>query len=264
MTRKSGAGLGALALLFSSLCLRPASALPPVEGLAFLGAAEREAILSGGGSSEAAQDLAALSFWKGAPFQKDLLALVGTMPMTLAADSWTLIPLPEAEGSALEVFRAFTAFSTMKGLKTKSAIFPGDEDFILDSYRVDSAMTRRRLPDPEVETAPASATYTLYGKDLLAGEVYYELRFVAAPAWYRVTLVNLTTMRSLLLTLAEPGELATVFYILPADGAVLLYGLTLAKTPLVPGTVGLERTMLANRMMAIGKCFAANLRAMED
>ena len=264
MKRKSGAGRATLVFFLASLRLPILAAPSPAEGLAFLGPADRETILSGGGCSEAGRNLEALSYWKGAPFEAELLALVGSRPMTLAADSWTLVRLPAAEVPALDVFRAFTAFSTMRGLKTRSAIFRGEEDFILDSYRVDSAETKRRLPDPQVETAPASASYILYGKDFLAGEVYYELRFLAAPSWYRVSLVNLTTMRSLLLKLAEPGELMTVFYIMPVDGAVLLYGLTLAETPIVPGTLGLERTMLANRMLAIGGWFAANLRARED
>ena len=234
------------------------------EDLSFLKPAVRDARVAGGGVTETGPSLEALTFWKGAPFEADLRDLAGPLHPSLAADTWTPVRLPAravTEGGALSlrVFRAFTAFSTMRGLKTKSAIFPGEENFITDSYRVDSFASKRRVPDPEDREAPESATFTLYGKDALAGEVYYELRFESAPAWFRVTLRNLTTMRTFLLKLAEPGELLTVFYVIPAGDEVLLYGLTLAKTPLVPGTIGLERAMLANRMIAIGKWFAKNV-----
>ena len=237
-------------------------------GFSFLSAAARDKLVSEGSVVEAGGRLTDLGLWKGAPFDADLLSLVGPMPTTLAAESWTIVrgsgvgdEGATATGSsrALAIFRAFTAFSTMKGLKTKSAIFPGYEKFIVDSYRVDSATTRRKLPDPEVAVAPAAATYELYGKDALAGDVYYLLDFRTGPSWYRVTLRNETTMRSLVLKLADPGKLLTVFYILPAGPDLLLYGLTLAETPLVPGTIGLERTILTNRMIAIGKWFAGNV-----
>lgn len=278
--------------------------------LAFLSAAARAELLAKGSISETEGSVESLTFWRGSPFAADLARLPLPPSQTLAADSWTIVALPRSPGSggggsvdgvgpaagagsgattavgatggiaardeelALRIFRAFTAFSTMKGLKAKSAIFPGDEDFILDSSRVEAvppatassggavkpgAAKWRRLADPVVDRAPDAATFTLYGRDFLAGDVYYELRFVAEVGWYRITLMNLVTMRSLLLPLADPGDLLTVFYILPAGDEVLLFGLTAAKTPLVPGTVGLERTMLANRMIAIGKWFAGNL-----
>jgi len=231
-----------------------------VTDLSFLPEHLREAILSGTGLSETGDRLGALSLWRGAPFGADLVEMAGSMPRSLAADSWTLIRFSRRGGDeGLHIYRAFTAFSTMKGLKTKSAIFGGEEDFILDSCRVDSAVTKRRMPDPVARVAPESASFVLYGRDALAGGVYYDLDFDASPSWYRVTLRNVTAMRSLLLRLAEPGELLTAFYILPVGEGVLLYGITLARTPLIPGTVGLERTILADRMIAIGKWFAANL-----
>ncbi|MDA8411560.1 MAG: hypothetical protein M0001_14390 [Treponema sp.] len=248
------------------------SALPPqtaADYLSFLGEEARASVISGKPLSETGASFDALSFWKGSPFASDALELCASIPATLAADSWTLVRLPPQEDRAnedaatadlpLRIFRAFTAFSTMKGLKTKSAIFRGDEDFMLDSYRVDSELTRRRIPDPEAESVPADAVFTLYGKDFLAGEVYYRLGFVSRAGIFRVSLENLTPMYSLLLKLANPGDLITAFYIIPLGDSLLLYGLTVAKTPLVPGTVGLERKMLANRMIAIGKWFAGNM-----
>jgi len=233
--------------------------------LSYLPASSRQSLLSGKALSEVGGSLDALSLWKASPFESDLRELAGPMRRTLAADTWTLIKLPRSrvalspDARALDIFRAFTAFSTMEGLKTKSVLFGGEENFLLASYRVDSLASKRRLPDPDNAMAPESASFILYGKDALVGEVYYELRFESKPHWFRVTLDNLSTMRSLLLKLAGPGELLTAFYIIPAGDDVLLYGLTLAKTPIVPGTAGLERAILANRMVAIGKWFAANL-----
>lgn len=257
------------AAIFLVLCsiLLPAAAESDTASdlLSYLPAASRQTLFSGKALSEVGGSLDALSLWKGSPFESDLRELAGPMRRTLAADTWTLIMLPQsrvaqsAEARALEIFRAFTAFSTMEGLKTKSVLFGGEENFLLASYRVDSLASKRRLPDPDNVRAPESASFVLYGKDALAGDVYYELRFEAKPIWFRVTLENLSTMRSLLLKLADPGELLTAFYIIPAGDEVLLYSLTLANTPIVPGTAGLERAILANRMVAIGKWFAANL-----
>lgn len=249
-----------LARLGLLLVLLPAAlgAEPP----AFLSSADREELGAKGSLVATGDSLETLRLWRGAPFAAELRGLTAPIAQTLAAEAWLRVELPpraERGEEGLAVLRAFSAFSTMKGLRARSAIFSGREPFILESYRVDSAGDGRRLPDPRPLSVPESASFVLYGRDALVGDVFYELRFLREADWYRVTLVNLTTMRSLLLPLAAPGELLTVFYILPGAEGLYLYCLTAAKTPLVPGTVGLERSMLANRMLAIGEWFAGNL-----
>jgi hypothetical protein len=230
--------------------------------LGFLSAPQRDALLAKGSLTDAGRGLDELALWRGAPFETALKAAVAGRTCTLAAESWSVLDLPpaaDADSLNLAVFKAFTAFSSMKGLRTRSAIFDGTEPFMVDSRRVAAAGDMARLPDPSDARAPDRATYVLYGKEALVGEVWYELRFASSEAWSEISLTNLTPVKSLLMTLVKPRELLTLFFVAPTSDRLLLYGLTLAQTPVVPGAVGIERRSLANRMMALAAWFKGNL-----
>ena len=230
--------------------------------IGFLSAPRREELLAKGSLTDAGASLDELALWRGAPFEAALKSAVAGRSCTLAAESWSVLDLPPAadeDSLNLAVFKAFTAFGSMKGLRTRSAIFDGTEPFMVDSRRVAAAGDLARLPDPADARAPERATYVLYGREALVGSVWYELRFASGEAWSEISLTNLTPVKSLLMTLVKPRELLTLFYVAPTSDRLLLYGLTLAQTPLVPGAVGIERRSLANRMMALAGWFKGNL-----
>jgi len=205
-----------------------------------------------------------LAYWRAAPFSAELLAALGDRSSTLAAEGWYLLDRPAAQDSEeLErrVFAAVTAFTTMKGLKAKSPFFEAMEDFMLDSYRVDSATGRLRLPDPIEPKPPKTAEYVLYGKEALVGDVYYQLKYKAATAWSTVTLENLVPMKTLFLNLVQKGELLTVFHIVPVSDRLLLHTMAIAKMPFLPGIVSIERASLVNRMRALSLWLQGNLSA---
>jgi hypothetical protein len=251
-----------LGLLAGSLSAENYVPLPSAAAyLGFLDGPLRSELLAKRSLSDAGGSLDELALWRRAPFAPLLRRAVAGRLSTLAAESWSVLDVPPVGGEErdLRIFRGFTAFSSMKGLRARSPIFDWMEDFLLESYRVVSAENPSRLPDPSEPSAPVSATYVLYGREALVGEVLYELRFASHETWFEVALSNLTPMKSLLFRLVEPRELITLFYVIPTEDRILLYGLTLAKTALIPGIAGIERRSLANRMMALGSWFEGNL-----
>ncbi|MEI6874977.1 MAG: DUF6675 family protein [Spirochaetota bacterium] len=232
------------------------------EYLTFLAPSDQAALLAAGSLGDSGGSLAELRLWRASPLAGELLARVGDRPATLAAERWFILPPVRAstkEERDQRIFRALTSFSTMKGLRTRSVLFAGTEDFITESYRVGDVDRSQRLPDPRYSKFPDSATYTLYGREALVGDVYYELHCISHGTWFELDLTNLSAMKTLFLTLVQPRELLTVFHVVPTQDGLLLYALALAKTPMLPGIVGIERASLENRMMALASWFQGNM-----
>jgi hypothetical protein len=186
----------------------------------------------------------------------------GSRASTIAAESWLLLDKPAYRTTAerdLQVFRSFTAFTTMKGLLVYSESLKKMETFIYDSYRIDSLATKQRLPDPEETEVPNFVTYYLYQKEEQTGDIYSEMKFVSHSSWYEVTLTNQTPMKYLFLTLVEPRELMTSFYLVPTDDKLLLYSMTIAKTPTFMGIEKLKRNSFFNRMKALASWVQSNM-----
>jgi hypothetical protein len=230
--------------------------------LAFLTPAKRAELFAKGGITDSGSSLGDLGLWRGSPLAARVREIIAERPSTLATEGWFVLEGPAAattEARDLAIFRSFSSFTTMKGLLARSAVFDRMQSFILDSYRVSSAYHPVRLPDPDEPRAPSSATYVLYGREALVGDVYYELNFLSHKDWFEVSLTNILPLKTLLFTLVQPRELLTLFCVVPTGDKILLYGLAMARMPSIPGIAGFERDSLANRMMALASWFQSNL-----
>ncbi len=148
----------------------------------------------------------------------------------------------------------------MKGLLVYSESLKKMETFIYDSYRVDSIDTKQRLPDPSENIAPNSAVYFLYQKEEQTGDVYSKMEYVSHGTWFEVRLTNETPLKYLIFTLVAPRELTTSFYLVPLDDKIVLYGITVAKTPALLGLEKLKRKSFFNRMNALASWVQSNLK----
>jgi hypothetical protein len=230
--------------------------------LSFLPQDIRQALMAKGSIGDLGGKIDELKYWRSSPFADTIRAAYGSRASTIAAESWLLLDKPAYQTTTelnLKIFKSFTAFTTMKGLLVYSESLKKMETFIYDSYQVDSVEARRRLPDPAEASIPDSATYYLYQKEEQTGDVYSEMKFISHGNWFEVVLTNQTPMKYLFLTLVSPRDLLTSFYLIPMDDKLLLYSITVAKTPTLLGLEKLKRKSFFNRMNALSSWVQANM-----
>lgn len=224
----------------------------------------RAELFSKGTIGDMGGTLEELKLWRSSPLAQDVGAAFNGRESTIAAESWFILPKPSYGSEAerdLKIFRSFTSFTTMKGLLVYSESLKKMETFIYDSYRVDSLENKRRLADPGETETPTQASYFLYQKEEQTGDVYSEMHFLSHGNWFEVSLENRTPMKYLLFTLVQPRELKTIFYIIPTDDKLLLYGATVARTPTFLGIEKLKRSSFFNRMKALASWIQHNLES---
>ncbi|MGA2547803.1 MAG: DUF6675 family protein [Rectinemataceae bacterium] len=231
--------------------------------LAFLPTEARTTLLASGSVGDMGGSLDDLKLWQQSPFSADIRADYAARPSTISGECWFVLDSPKASGDAersLKFFRSFTSFSTMKGLLVYSESLKKMETFIFDSYRVASLSDPRPIPDPSEVAVPPSTTYFLFQKQEQTGDVYSEMRIGSSADRFEVVLTNKTQMKFFLLTLVQPEGLLTTFYVVPTADKVLLYGITVAKTPTFLGIEKFKRKSFFNRMKALASWFQDNLK----
>jgi hypothetical protein len=245
-------------LLGSALCAQQRL----VDYSSFLTAAERDELVTKGELGSIGTKLEDLSLWRRAPFSPNVLAELSGRPSTIAAECLFLLDRPRAASEAelnRAILKSFTSFSTMKGLLVYSDSLKKMETFIFDSYRVASLEDRRALPDPDPKDLSASLNYALYQKEEQAGAVYSRMSVHASGESTVVTLSNLTELRLFGLRFVGPGNLCTLFIVVPLDDRLVLYGATLANTPHLFGLERMKQKSFFYRMKALASWFETNL-----
>jgi hypothetical protein len=251
-------------ILLCALSL-PAMALGTAKDyLSFLTDEEMKTLTTSGELMSSKGTAAELPLWQKSPFSEKIRAATKGMDSTLAAEGIYLIDAPALPRDELDlrIFRAFTAFTSMKGLEAMSVSKGHMETFIFDASLVDPADRSKRLPDPSVESVPARATYDVYEKEEQTGDSYvrFQVDFDAASDIFAVSLTNLTDMKYLIFTLVTPGHLHTYFYVVPCQDKLVLYGLTVAETAHLFGLEKVKIKSFYNRMKALVTWFAANVK----
>jgi hypothetical protein len=230
--------------------------------LHFLSAADRETLEKSGNLTNFGITIKDLPFWESMPFADQVRSSAEKSESSIASESLFLLDKPEAGSRAeldAKVFKAFSSFSTMKGLLVYSESKKGMETFIFDSHRVDGIATARALPDPDSVSVPTHAEYFMYQKEEQFKDVYSRFTFDIKDDWDQVSLVNLTPMRYLFITLVPSERLHTTFIIVPLKDKLLVYGLTFAGTPKLFGLERSKQSSFSNRMKALVSWFSTNL-----
>ncbi len=229
----------------------------------FLPDSIQQELLSKGTIGDIGGTIEELKYWQSSPFAGVISNSYKSNRSTIAAESWFVLDKPVYQSiheRDLKIFHSFTAFSSMKGLLVYSESLKKMETFIYDSYRVDSIDAKQRLSDPSENVAPNSAVYFLYQKEEQTGDVYSKMEYVSHGTWFEVRLTNETPMKYLIFTLVAPQELMTSFYLVPLDDKIVLYGITVAKTPTLFGLEKLKRKSFFNRMNALATWVQSNLK----
>ncbi len=228
--------------------------------LSFLTSEERATLASKGDIRSFGASLGDLSLWKRAPFSASVEAALGSKPSSIAAESLFLID-PPGNGVSLNlaVLRAFTSFTSMKGLQVYSSSLKRMETFIFDSWRIDSLKSRKALPDPIFEVAPRHFDCLMYQKEEQTGDIYSKLSYDEKDGRFQIELNNLTKLDYFFFTLVPPGDLTTLFIIEPTADKLIVYGVTVAQTPRFLGLERLKQDSFFYRMRALASWFSAGL-----
>jgi len=231
--------------------------------LGFLPADALDKLYAVGEVSNIAASIDQLPLWQRSPLASNVREALKGFDSTVSAEAFFLIARPSVTPGELNarIFNTFTAFSTLKGIEVFSVSKQRMETFLYDASLVDSADTKKRLPDVAVTSVPSRAEYTVYEKEEQTGDSYarFSFHYEDQSNTLEVAVTNLTPMNWLLFRLAEPGSIRTYFYVVPCQDKLILYGITSVKTARL---LGLERTKdksFYNRMRALVTWFANNV-----
>lgn len=149
------------------------------------------------------------------------------------------------------LFNVLCSISTLSGIEYYSASRKRMRIFYDTSYIVDGPEGEIPLPDPVFSKTPEKTTLYAIQKDLTFGENRYRYDYEAKPEYIRFTQENLTTMHLGLVPLLGKGKLRTTVTVIDAERYLLIYAISAAKTPLIPGLERKLRDSFSNRADAI-------------
>lgn len=234
------------------------------DNMPYLSASEQQHLIDAGELTGLGASLKDLTVWRSLPFADSVLTSIADGPGTIAAEALFILDRPPAVTTAeldLKIANSLTAFSTMKGLLVYSDSQKKMETFIFDSFRVDSLATRHPLADPAYSIAPQHGEYTLYQKEEQTGDVYSTMTIDVSDNRVEAMLTNLTDLDFLGLRLVAPGQLKTLFVVMPTGGKIVLYGVTVANTPHLFGLERIKQKSFFYRMKALASWFGNNLKS---
>ena len=124
------------------------------------------------------------------------------------------------------IYWLLRSFSTLEGIQYYSVSHKAMRTLYAESYRIDGAETRLRLPDlptPLPAELPAEETVLAFQKDLSFGANVYSHVFTAHATAVSTEMTNLTRMSYGILPLVAPKGLKTRLLVLPASDGVIFY-----------------------------------------
>jgi hypothetical protein len=122
------------------------------------------------------------------------------------------------------------------------------------SYVIDSPSTRSRLPDPVSASADRLSVFVLQ-KDMTFGEYVYRYSYRQDADSVSFTSTNVDTLNYSFLKLIEPGNLRVSLVVTDLGDYILVYGLTSAVFPELPGLGGKINSSFSTRADAVYKWF---------
>lgn len=231
--------------------------------LSFLPPEELNKLYANGEVTNIAGNIKDLPLWQKSPMADAIRGALQGFDSTIVAEGFFLIDKPDLDPQSLDakVFNTFTAFSTLKGIQVYSVSQGHLETFLFDASLVDASDNKKRLPDVAVTTVPPQADYVVYEKEEQTGDSYAKFHFDYDEQndTFAVNVTNLTSMKYLIFTLVDPGNLHTYFYVVPCQDKLVLYGLTAVKTGHFLGLEKSKEKSFYYRMRALVSWFADNV-----
>lgn len=153
-------------------------------------------------------------------------------------------------------YNVLRSISTLKGVKYYDLLSGKMKTLFSQSYVVDNASDRKRIPDPLVTTLPSESAITIMQHDSRFGSNYYRMRYLTAPDAISMTMTNLTTLSLFFIPVVSPGEMQLHLVVMPWKGHRLFYGSVEVKVATFLGLKGLVRDAFHNRIVALYDWFS--------
>lgn len=188
----------------------------------------------------------AASFWKGdeAPFFIETLYLYKKAAQKQG--------LPGADTDRISVI--LRSLSKLEGLEYYSPSRKKMRTLYEKSYIIDSAASKKKLPDPVAGSADGLSALVLQ-KDLTFGEYVYRYSWRQTADSVAFFSVNLDAMSYSFLKLIQPDKLRVSLIVQDLGDWLLVYNLTKADFTAVPGIEGKITSSFSARAEAVYKWF---------
>ncbi len=162
-----------------------------------------------------------------------------------------------ADTTALEVYNALLAVSTLEGITYHSASRETIRTFYHESYAVDAR--RARIDDPVADGSPDSREVAVFQRDATFGRNYYAYECTFTGDTITLTATNTSTMTYGILPLIRAGNFATHVIVLIESDAVVFYGVGAVRTLPVFGLEDRVAASFASRIRAVFAWFSDSI-----
>jgi hypothetical protein len=133
------------------------------------------------------------------------------------------------------LFNQCLGISSLTGIQYYSSSRNAMRTFYETSQVIDGPDTKKPLPDPVLQDPPG--TFTLYARqrDLTFGDNIYQFDYYNGEDAFFFVQRNLTAMNMGIIPGVSPNNLRSVIAVLDAGEYLLIYGVSMAKAPSLPG-----------------------------
>ncbi len=135
-----------------------------------------------------------------------------------------LIPYPRgADGINLRLYNITRRVSEITQVRYPSARKKAVVPLFRDVYHVDAIRSRKRLPDPVVDSIPMFDSILLFMEETVLGGGYYNAQYVHDGESLSFTVKNVSVLRSLI-KIVDKENLVIHIILFPTEKGYLVYG----------------------------------------
>lgn len=174
-----------------------------------------------------------------------------------------LIPLSAgwmSKITSLDLYNISRSVSSLEGLEYYAHSIDKYQPMYVESYVIDSPVTKNRLPDPLVEVIPDIDIQYMRQRDLSFGKNTYRARYEYGDSVTSVLVTNMDALWYFIFPILAQEKLHIVFSILPQENGVLFHLVTFAEAKNLFGSEKQMATSFTHRMHAVAGWFEARLK----
>jgi hypothetical protein len=168
------------------------------------------------------------------------------------------IPGSWDSGQRTAVFNQILALSTLTGIQYYSVSRGEMRTFYEFSGVIDNQRNRNPLPDP-VFTQPQDVSILVRQRDLTFGDNIYRYDYSVAGNIVFFTQENVSALSYGVIPLIGRGNLRSVMAVINCGDSLLIYSVSMARAPSIPGLNDRIRDSFSNRAEAVLRWFTGRL-----
>jgi hypothetical protein len=160
----------------------------------------------------------------------------------------------------LVLYNILRSVRTLKGIQYFSASRGRMRVMFNDAYVVDSAETRKKIPDRLVDIIPAYSTLFIFQNDSSFGENVFETVYYAEQGQFLMKMENLTKIWYGIVPLIDPHNLNYIIFIYPQGDTILFYSVICVNAFNLFGIAESRTASFYNRIKALYSWYCSQIR----